>query len=136
MTIANLQNELKNKLQFAQDLQKKEQELIELKNELINSKNEIIKLKENMYNTKFENNKGIKNFAIIFFSIDQKINYPIICNNSTIISRLEEEVYNEYPAYKDYNTYLTINGKTLKRFKSIEENGIKKGDKILINIYE
>ena len=72
---------------------------------------------------------------LIFYQY-QKINYPIVCNSNTIISRLEEEVYNEYPAFKDNNTYLTFNGKTLKRFKSIEENGIKKGDKILVNIYE
>ena len=139
-TIANLQYELnnmkKNEQKITLSLVKKEQELITLKNELINSKNEIIKLKENIYNTNFENNKGKNYFAINFLSIDQKINYPIVCNSNTIISRLEEEVYNEYPAFKDNNTYLTFNGKTLKRFKSIEENGIKKGDKILVNIYE
>ena len=78
----------------------------------------------------------MNNFAINFASIDQQINYPIACNNNTIISRLEEELYNEYPTYKDCNTFLTFNGKVIKRFKTIKENGIKKGAKILVNIYE
>ena len=52
------------------------------------------------------------------------------------ISRLEEELYNEYPKYKDYNTYLTCKGNILKRFKTIGENNIKKNDVILVNIIE
>ena len=136
-TITNLQTELykikNNERKIAENLEKKELELVKIKRELMNSKNEINKLKEN--NINIENDKGRNVFAISFLSIDQQINYPIICNTNTIISRLEEEVYNEYPTYKDYHTYLTFNGNTLKRFKTIEENGIKKGDKILINIY-
>ena len=56
--------------------------------------------------------------------------------NSDLISRLEEELYNEYPEYKEYNTYLTVNGSIVKRFKTLEENKIKKGDAILVNIIE
>ena len=62
--------------------------------------------------------------------------YPIDCNNNDSIVKLEEELYNEYPKYKDYNTYLTVNGKIIKRFKTIEENGIKKCNAIMVNIYE
>ena len=58
------------------------------------------------------------------------------CKNTDIISRLEEKLYNEYPKYKDYNTYLTVNGNILKRFKSLNENGIKNGSTIIVNIYD
>ncbi len=69
-------------------------------------------------------------------SVSHDILYPINCKNNDTIVKLEEEVYNEYPKYKEYNTYLTCNGNILKRFKNIEENGIKKGNAIIVNIYE
>ena len=62
--------------------------------------------------------------------------YPMICNKNDLISRLEEELYNQYPKYKELNTYLTCNGVVLKRFKTVEENNIKKGDAIIVNILE
>ena len=58
------------------------------------------------------------------------------CKNSDLISRLEEELYSEYQEYKEYNTFLTVNGNLVKRFKTVGENKIKKGDAILVNIYE
>ena len=84
-------------------------------------------------------NKGVNNekpFAINFISLDQKIHYPLSCKNSDLISRLEEELYSEYQEYKEYNTFLTVNGNLVKRFKTVGENKIKKGDAILVNIYE
>ena len=101
-------------------------------------KNEIIKLKEKISNlsSSSSNIRGKNFFAVNFISTDQKINYPIVCNDDTLISRLEEELYNEYKEYKNYNTYLTVKGFTIKRFKTIKENGIQKGDQIIVNIYE
>ena len=88
-------------------------------------------------------NKSIKDieidekpFAINFISLDQKIHYPISCKSSDLISRLEEELYNEYKEFREYNTFLTVNGNIVKRFKTIGENKIKKGDAILVNVYD
>ena len=50
--------------------------------------------------------------------------------------KLEEKIYNEYPKYKDYNTYLTCDKKILRRFKTIEENGIKEANSIIIRLLE
>ena len=36
----------------------------------------------------------------------------------------------------DLNTYFTVNGRVVKRFRNLEENGINNKDKILLNIYE
>ena len=134
--IINLQNELNglkisynnnlsliNQLQY--NLNQKDQELIQLKNKLLSNSNQI--------KTDSENKTG---FAITFRSISQDIIYPMICNKKESISRLEEELYNEYPKYKELNTYLTCKGKVLKRFKTVEENNIKKGDAIIVNIME
>ena len=134
--IINLQNELNglkisynnnlsliNQLQY--NLNQKDQELIQLKNKLLSNSNQI--------KTDSENKTG---FAITFRSISQDIIYPMICNKKESISRLEEELYNEYPKYKEFNTYLTCKGVVLKRFKTVEENNIKKGDAIIVNIME
>ena len=134
--IINLQNELNglkisynnnlsliNQLQY--NLNQKDQELIQLKNKLLSNSNQI--------KTDSENKIG---FAITFRSISQDIIYPIVCNKKELISRLEEELYNEYPKYKEFNTYLTCNGVVLKRFKTVGENNIKKGDAIIVNIME
>ena len=112
-------NQLKN------NLNQKEQELSQLQNKLLSNSNQ--------FKTDSENKTG---FAITFRSINQDIIYPIVCNKKELISRLEEELYNEYPKYKEFNTYLTCNGVVLKRFKTVGENNIKKGDAIIVNIIE
>ena len=58
------------------------------------------------------------------------------CKNTNILARLEEKLYNDYPKYKDYHTYLTVNGIVVKRFKTLEENGIKNGNSIIVNKYD
>ena len=134
--INNLQKELNalkisydNKLslinQLQNNLNQKEQELSQLKNKLLSNSNQ--------FKINSEDKTG---FAITFRSISQDIIYPIVCNKNESISRLEEEVYNEYPKYKEFNTYLTCNGVVLKRFKTVGENNIKKGDAIIVNIME
>ena len=56
-------------------------------------------------------------------------------SNDTIV-KFEELFYNEYPEYKEHNTYLTVNGNPVKRFKTIEENGIKQGNAIIVDVYD
>ena len=134
LIIMDLQNQLNNinnsnnyNLSLIKNLQNnlniREQELNQLKNNL----------NSNQYKTYNDKKWG---FAISFRSNDQTIYYPMVCNENDTISRLEEELYNEFPKYKDYYTYLTCNGVILKRFRTIGENNIKKGDAILVNIYQ
>ena len=111
--------------QLKYNLKQKEQELSQLKNQLLSNSNQ--------FKTDSQNKIA---FAITFRSISQDIIYPIVCNKNESISRLEEELYNEYPKYKEFNTYLTCNGIVLKRFKTVGENNIKKGDAIIVNIME
>ena len=77
-----------------------------------------------------------KTLAINFMSVSHDKIYPISCSNNDTIVKCEEIFYNEYPEYKDYNTYLTANGNPIKRFKTLEENGIKQGCAIIVNIYD
>ena len=74
--------------------------------------------------------------AIVFTSVDQKFIYALPCRNTDSFVRLEEKIYEQYPEYKEENAYFTFGGKTIKRFKTLQENGIKCSDVILLNVYE
>ena len=107
---------------------------------LINSKNnELNNLRarlNNNNNTILNINPGEQIIAVNFVSLSQDIHKPIACKNTDIVSRLEEKLYNEYNEYKEKNTYLTVNGKMVKRFKTVEENGIKDGNTLIVNIFD
>ena len=59
--------------------------------------------------------------------------YAVICKNTDLFVRLEEKLYNEYPQFKNYETYFEVKTKRIKRFKTLDENKIKNGD--IINIF-
>ena len=69
-------------------------------------------------------------------SVDQKVDMACACKKTDIFARIEEKLYNEYPEFKDLNTYYTVGGRMVKRFRNMQENNIKNNDKILLNIYE
>ena len=113
-------------------------------NKALNKKiDEINNLYNEMQNLKLNDDKKesveVDNdelLTIQFESIEQKVCTSLTCQKSDIFVRIEEKLYNEYPIFKDLNTYFTINGRFVKRFKNVEENDIKNNDKILLNIYE
>jgi len=126
----NLNNLYNNNLtliqQLKDELNQKTQELQKLK----------IQLDSNSYQFNNNYNRNKWGFAITFRSINQDFIHPMVCNEKESISRLEEELYNNYPKYKEFNTFLTCNGVVLKRFKTVGENRIKEGDAIIVNIME
>ena len=139
--INNLQNQLNNlnivntkNQSFIQklknDINIKEQELSSLKNELNIKKEELNKIKSNNVIDKGQI------MSINFMSVSHDKIFPVSCSNNDILVNLEQLFYNEYPEYKDHNTYLTVNGKSVKRFKTIGENGIKQGNAIIVDVYD
>ena len=62
--------------------------------------------------------------------------YAVVCKNTDLFIRLEEKLYNEYPDFKNYETYFEVKTKRIKRFKTLDENKIKNGDVINIFIVE
>ena len=119
---------LKNKINSSNinELQK----LLDLKNKEIE---ELKLINDPLYNRK----PGEKIFSINFTSIDQKIaNYSITCKNTDIFVRIEEQLYEDYPEYKDKETYFIKNGDKIKRFKSLDENNIKKNDVLMLYTYD
>ena len=125
-------NKLKNKINKMNIKINKIKELEE-QNKLL--KNEIEKYKSEYINKDITFiNPGEKIMTINFVSMgNQEIsNYSIPCKNTDLFVRLEEKLYNDFPKYKDYETYFEVNTKRIKRFKTLEENNIKSNDIISI----
>ena len=113
----------------------------ELNLALDNKINEINNLNNVIKNLQLNNNKNEyinrnKLLTIQFKSIDQKVDMPITCEKDDKFVRIEEKLYNEYPEFEFLNPYFTVNGRVIKRFKSMLENDIRNNDKIILNIYE
>ena len=113
----------------------------ELENELINKSTMLLLSKkekdsENASESNFTLKRGEKLMAVNFMPVDQSFIRPISCKNTDTLVKLEQIIYDEYPEFKDCNTYLTVNGSVVKRFKTLEENGIKDSSGIAINTYE
>ena len=76
-----------------------------------------------------------KTMAINFVSLGiQNIgHYCLPCKNTDLFVRLEEKLNNDLPQLKDRETYFEVNGRRLKRFKTLDENKIKTND--IINVF-
>ena len=61
------------------------------------------------------------------------VNYGLACKKTNLFVRLEEILNNEFPDLKKHDTYFEVNKKRIKRFQTLEENGIKNND--MINIF-
>ena len=130
--------ELNDKIKIYENSNDKNLKIIKELEKQLNSKNlEINNLKENNNKNKITSIKsGEEIIAICFISVNEDINRPIPCKKTDIFAKIEEKIYYEYPEYKDCNTYFTINGKVINKLKTLEENGIKDGNIINVNIYD
>jgi len=59
--------------------------------------------------------------------------FNLICKNTDLFITLEERLYKEFPKFKNYDTYFQVNTRKIKRFKTLDENGIKNND--IINVF-
>ena len=103
------------------------------KNDIIKNLNyEIVKLRAK--NEQISKPEDIISIQII--STDQKVDIKIPCSLIDTFVRIEEILYDSYPEYKDNSTYFTVNGETVQRFKTIQENKIRNNQTILLNVFE
>ena len=114
----------------------------QLEKELENSKNMVKELKGKEIEKLKQNNNSLNNikpgeeiYSINFDSFDKKIrNCSITCKNTDIFVKIEEQLCEDYPEYKNKETYFLVNGQKIKRFKSLDENKIKKNDILMLFI--
>ena len=112
--------------------------LLEYQNKIKEKIDEINVLKSKLNDSNINNiQPGEKIIAVGFTSSDQTIqNFFRPCKDSDLFVKIEEKLYDEYPQYKDLETYFLVNGKKILRFKSMKENNIKNGQIIMLNIIE
>ena len=79
--------------------------------------------------------EGENLMCVIFNSqgIQDICNWSLPCKNTNLFIRLEEILNNKFPELKKHETYFMVNTKRIKRFQTLEENGIKDND--IINIF-
>ena len=137
--LKNTINNLKNENYYLTQYQEKNKLLQE---ELNRTKSEIQNLMAGNFQNKSEEyylvptlKPGEKIIAINFVSMGiQDIgHFNLICKNTDLFIRLEERLYNEFPRFKNYDTFFEVKGKRIKRFKTIKENKIENND--IINIF-
>ena len=126
-------NNLKQKLEKLKIENKNMKELIEKQRELLNNNNN----KQSEYSIT-SINPGEKILAVNFVSMGNQVigHYNLICKNVDLFVSLEERLYKDFPQFKNYNTFFEVNGKSIKRFKTMDENKIKNNDVISIFINE
>ena len=60
-------------------------------------------------------------------------NWSMSCKKTNLFVRLEEILNNKFIDLKKHDTYFEVNTRRIKRFQTLEENGIKNND--MINIF-
>ena len=60
-------------------------------------------------------------------------NYSLSCKTTDLFIIEEERLYEDFTDFKKYETYFEANGKRIKRFQTLKENGIK--DKNVIYVF-
>ena len=71
---------------------------------------------------------------IYFKSNDVNIDYSLHCNKNTIFKKCEEKLFNKYPYLKAKNLFYLCKGNPLDRNESLDKNGIKSEDLIIIYV--
>ena len=59
--------------------------------------------------------------------------YNLVCKDSDLFVRLEERLYEDFPQFKEYETYFEVKTRRIKWFKTLKENNIKTND--VINVF-
>ena len=83
-----------------------------------------------------ENNNAIsfkpedKVISVLFMTQGNQdiINYSMPCKTTDLFVRLEERLYQDFPKYRNVETFFMVNANRILRFKTLEENKIKSND--------
>jgi len=139
--IKNLEKEIENKNNIIKELKSKDEKLkkeIEILKENQLKNLEIISKKEKEINILKSNlSFGQKDLGhsmtVIIKSTDRELDFPIQCKSKQIFKTIENLVYEIFPQYKERHNIFLANGRLIDISKTLEENGIREGDNILMH---
>ena len=144
--IKDFKNELNNEIKKNKDLQEEteitkrlyEQKTStkELYQSILDKDKEIKELNKKLSRFPFELKEGEILMSLIIQSADQKIHHSFICKNTDLFNKVEGKLYELYPEYSENDNFFTCNGKKINRFKNLDDNKIKDGDIIILNVLE
>ena len=100
--------------------------------QIVEKENKIKELELKLSRYPFELNEGEQLMTIIIKSNDNKINIPILCQNTFKFNRIEEIFYELFNEFEEKDNIFTLNGNKINRNKSLEENNVKDRDIIII----
>ena len=103
-----------------------------LMNIIENRDKQIKELKSNSKNNNVTDMSNIK--IIIIGSCDSRVLFPMACRGNQTFSEIEAKLYEKFPDYKETNNYFICKGNLIMRFKTIDENKIEDGDRIILCI--
>ena len=113
---------------------KEEEKTMSAKNEKIydSDRKSITNIKRKLIT---ELKEGEVIISVVFLSMGRQDiqNYSLPCKNTDLFVDLERQLYEDYPEYKNYETYFEVNTRRILRFKTIEENNIRSN--AIINIF-
>ena len=138
---------LKNELKKANIIIEQQQlKIYDLQNQLKKLKLNT-NTKSNNYSTNIKTNSSYTNngdnpktftlnqmMSVNFISSDQRIHYSIPCIGNNTFAEVEEKLYQQFPQYRETNNIFLSGGSVVLRFKTIDENKIKDGDKIQLQV--
>ena len=74
--------------------------------------------------------------SIIFMSLDEKLHFSNICKNTDKFYTVLTELKENFPEYFEKDVIYFLKGKKIDIEKTIEKNGIKNSDIIILNKIE
>ena len=81
------------------------------------------------------NTRNEEYILVHFISQDQQINTAIRGNKLDDFFKIENELYNKFPNIRDKNCFFLGNGGRIEPQKTLKENGLENGDKLIIINY-
>ena len=88
----------------------------------------MINLSDNNKTISFK--PGDKIISVLFMTQGNQdiVNYSMPCKTTDLFVRLEERLYQNFPKYRNVETFFTVNTNRILRFKTLEQNKIKGND--------
>ena len=108
------------------------EEIKEALKQIVEKEKKIKELETKISRYPFELNENEHLMSIIIKSEDNKIIVPIICKSSFKFIKIEEKFYDMFNEYAEKENNFALNGTKLNKNKTLEENGIKDKDIIIV----